>query len=91
MDAFDNGSDYEVFMGRWSRLIAQELVQGLDAARGLDWLDVGCGTGALVDAVSKRGFGPRSVNHQTEPFGSRHGLGGLQVPADGTLVFSKYS
>lgn len=38
-------------MGRWSRLIAQEFVQGLGASPALSWLDVGCGTGALIDAV----------------------------------------
>lgn len=51
MDLFDSGSDYELFMGRWSRLIAREFVQGLSAAPELDWLDVGCGTGALADAI----------------------------------------
>ncbi len=51
MDLFDSGSDYEFFMGRWSRLIAREFLQGLGASPGLEWLDVGCGTGALVDAV----------------------------------------
>jgi SAM-dependent methyltransferase len=45
------GSSYEDFMGRWSRLLAREFVSWLRIPRGVHWLDVGCGTGALADAV----------------------------------------
>ena len=38
---------YDAFMGRWSRLIAPQFLGWLGAGNGLDWLDVGCGTGAL--------------------------------------------
>jgi SAM-dependent methyltransferase len=51
MDRWDGGSDYEAFMGRWSRLVAEEFVHGLGVSHGLRWLDVGCGTGALLGAV----------------------------------------
>ena len=38
-------------MGRWSRLLAAEVVSLLDPPPGLRWLDVGCGTGALSAAL----------------------------------------
>lgn len=38
-------------MGRWSRRLASEFVSWLRIPRGVHWLDVGCGTGALADAV----------------------------------------
>jgi SAM-dependent methyltransferase len=43
---------YEAFMGRWSRLVAEQFIRWLDSEPGLTWLDVGCGTGALVSAIS---------------------------------------
>ena len=42
------GDVYEPYVGRWSRLVALELLAWLAAPPGLDWLDVGCGTGALA-------------------------------------------
>jgi SAM-dependent methyltransferase len=45
------GSSYEDFMGRWSRRLAPEFISWLRIPRGVHWLDVGCGTGALADAV----------------------------------------
>jgi SAM-dependent methyltransferase len=47
-----SGDLYEPFVGRWSRLVAQEFLAWLDAPARLDWLDVGCGTGALTEAVA---------------------------------------
>jgi SAM-dependent methyltransferase len=38
-------------MGRWSRAVAAEFVTWLDLDPGATWLDVGCGTGALMGAV----------------------------------------
>lgn len=38
-------------MGRWSRLLAPRYVSWLEIPGGVHWLDVGCGTGALADAV----------------------------------------
>jgi SAM-dependent methyltransferase len=38
-------------MGRWSRLLATRFVSWLQIADGVHWLDVGCGTGALTDAI----------------------------------------
>jgi len=45
------GSTYEDFMGRWSRLLAPRFVSWLGARSDAHWLDVGCGTGALSEAI----------------------------------------
>jgi SAM-dependent methyltransferase len=45
------GGAYEPYVGRWSRLVAREFVAWLGVADGAAWLDVGCGTGALSQAV----------------------------------------
>jgi SAM-dependent methyltransferase len=50
-DQWAAGSSYEDFMGRWSRRLAPVFVSWLRIPRGVHWLDVGCGTGALADAV----------------------------------------
>jgi SAM-dependent methyltransferase len=50
-DSWTAGSTYENFMGRWSRRLAPHYVAWLGAPRDAHWLDVGCGTGALVGAV----------------------------------------
>lgn len=38
-------------MGRWSRQLAPKFVAWLQVPAGVHWLDVGCGTGALTDAI----------------------------------------
>ena len=38
-------------MGRWSRLLAPRFVSWLSVPPAAKWLDVGCGTGALADAI----------------------------------------
>jgi SAM-dependent methyltransferase len=40
-------------MGRWSRELAPKFVCWLQVPAGVHWLDVGCGTGALTDAICK--------------------------------------
>jgi SAM-dependent methyltransferase len=42
---------YEAYVGRWSRAVAPRFLAGLDVPAGRAWLDVGCGTGALTEAV----------------------------------------
>ena len=49
-DAWNAGDSYEAYMGRWSRRIAPVFLDWIEAAENLDWLDVGCGTGALTGA-----------------------------------------
>jgi ubiquinone/menaquinone biosynthesis C-methylase UbiE len=48
---FDDASGYERFMGRWSRAVAGRFLRWIEPARGAKWLDVGCGTGILTEAV----------------------------------------
>jgi SAM-dependent methyltransferase len=54
------GATYEAFMGRWSRLLASRFVAWLPVRHGAHWLDVGCGTGALSEAICA-GARPASV------------------------------
>jgi SAM-dependent methyltransferase len=53
-DAWQAGDSYDLYMGRWSRQIAPPFLDWLDLPDGLDWLEVGCGTGALSDAILTR-------------------------------------
>ena len=50
-EAWDSGQAYEQYVGRWSRKVAVEFLRWLDPEPGLEWADVGCGTGALSAAV----------------------------------------
>ncbi|WP_353814796.1 class I SAM-dependent methyltransferase [Agromyces sp. SYSU T00266] len=59
-DLWHDGEPYERYVGRWSRLVAATFVDVLDSRPGLRWLDVGCGTGALTDAVIER-WSPASI------------------------------
>lgn len=59
-DAWRTGGSYERYMGRWSREIAGEFLQWLARPPGLDWVDVGCGTGALTGRILDD-CAPRSV------------------------------
>jgi ubiquinone/menaquinone biosynthesis C-methylase UbiE len=52
---FSAGEGYERFMGRWSRLLAHELVAFAGIRDGARVLDVGTGTGALASALVKSG------------------------------------
>jgi SAM-dependent methyltransferase len=51
---------YESYMGRWSRLVAREFVTWLGIGASARWLDVGCGTGVLTEAIL-RGARPTHV------------------------------
>jgi trans-aconitate methyltransferase len=50
-DRWEQGDAYERYVGRWSRPIAAQFLTWLEAPRGIRWLDVGCGTGALTEAI----------------------------------------
>jgi len=50
-DQWAAASSYDAFMGRWSRRLAPDFVSWLQVPRGAHWLDVGCGTGALTNAI----------------------------------------
>ena len=50
-DVWADGTAYEPYVGRWSRLAAREFLAWLDVPARGRWLDVGCGTGALSQAI----------------------------------------
>jgi SAM-dependent methyltransferase len=68
-DDWTAGATYEDFMGRWSRLLAPRFVAWLSAGAAANWLDIGCGTGALAEAICARA-NPASVVacDPSEPF-----------------------
>ena len=45
---------YEDYIGRWSRPVAAEFLDWLGVPPQGDWLDIGCGTGALTGAILER-------------------------------------
>jgi ubiquinone/menaquinone biosynthesis C-methylase UbiE len=51
---FIDGQAYERLMGRWSRAAGEVFLDWLSLPKGLNWLDVGCGTGAFTELVIDR-------------------------------------
>ena len=50
-DAWNAGQSYDHYMGRWSRKVASRFLDWLDAPDDADWLEIGCGTGALTSNI----------------------------------------
>jgi SAM-dependent methyltransferase len=59
-DPWSSGGAYDAYIGRWSRMVAPQFLDWLELPPGSRWLDVGCGTGALSEAILERSS-PRSV------------------------------
>jgi ubiquinone/menaquinone biosynthesis C-methylase UbiE len=51
---FADGKAYERMMGRWSKRVAVQFLDWLDAPKGLRWVEVGCGTGAFTEELIAR-------------------------------------
>ena len=51
---FDDGAQYEEFMGVWSRLAGDRFLDWLAPPPGLRWVDVGCGNGAFTELLVQR-------------------------------------
>lgn len=66
---WSSGDAYEQYMGRWSRLVSVEFLDWLAVPVGSQWLDVGCGTGALSQAIAAH-HDPAGITgvDTTEPF-----------------------
>lgn len=50
-EVWASGDSYEPYVGRWSRQVAQEFVRWLEIPENSQWVDVGCGTGALSQTI----------------------------------------
>lgn len=59
-DVFTAGDLYEPYVGRWSRLVARDFLSWLRISAQREWLDIGCGTGALSQVILDNAD-PRSV------------------------------
>jgi ubiquinone/menaquinone biosynthesis C-methylase UbiE len=59
-DSWNLGESYEPYVGRWSRRVAEVFIDWLAVREQSDWLDVGCGTGALSETVLRLA-NPRTV------------------------------
>ncbi len=59
-DSWSAGQSYEHYMGRWSRMVAKEFLSWLDPKKSADWLEIGCGTGALTSEILQD-YEPNSI------------------------------
>lgn len=50
-DTWERAEPLERYVGRWSRLVARELLRWLGIPAGRRWLDVGCGPGVLAATI----------------------------------------
>ena len=53
-EVWASGDHYEQYVGRWSRVVADEFLDWVAVGPGRRWLDVGCGPGALTAAILAR-------------------------------------
>ena len=74
-DVWASGDAYEPYVGRWSRLVARQFVEWLGMPPGGTWLDVGCGTGALCEAILENA--------------SPHQVTGID-PSEGFISFARH-
>ncbi|MGA2412396.1 MAG: class I SAM-dependent methyltransferase [Candidatus Binataceae bacterium] len=51
---FIDGQAYERLMGRFTRAAGEVFLDWLSTSKGLDWVDVGCGTGAFTQLLLER-------------------------------------
>ncbi len=62
---FNNPEIYELFVGRWSRLVARQFIAWLNVPAGLRWLDVGAGTGVLTKVILEEASPARIIGVDT--------------------------
>src|SRR5208282_1415433 len=83
-DRWTSGDAYEIWMGRWSRLLADDFLRWLALPPRASWLDVCCGTGILSVAIAEACKPSRVVGIDRSPpkveFARRHHAGrGIEV------------
>ena len=47
-NTFEDGAKYEWMMGAWSQLVGMHFLEWLKTSSGLNWIDIGCGSGAFT-------------------------------------------
>jgi len=77
-DRWAVGAAYETYMARWSRRVAQPFVAWLGVEDHAEWLEVGCGTGALTAAICE--FGKPSSVLACDPSGPFLDAASVAVP-----------
>jgi SAM-dependent methyltransferase len=50
-DSWASGESYETYVGRWSEQVAARFIEWLAVPPGREWLDAGCGTGAVTRTI----------------------------------------
>jgi trans-aconitate methyltransferase len=50
-DDWSEAGSYDRFMGRWSREVAKRFLEWIEPPPRAAWLEIGCGTGALTEAI----------------------------------------
>lgn len=78
------GEIYENYVGRWSRPVAARFIEWLRLPASRDWLDVGCGTGALALTIAGRAQ-PRQL-FGVEPSEGFLALARTQLAGKATLL-----
>ena len=67
LDKWTSGAAYDQWMGRWSRLVADEFLTWLAPAPNLRYLDVCCGSGVLTEAIVQRALPARIAGIDASP------------------------
>ena len=52
-NTFEDGAKYERMMGVWSQLVGTHFLEWLNPTGGLNWIDIGCGSGAFTAQVAE--------------------------------------
>ena len=52
-NTFEDGAKYERMMGVWSQLVGTHFLEWLNPTVGLNWIDIGCGSGAFTAQVAE--------------------------------------